>query len=135
MIRPWASREWLNGTGLPVVTSNAKIFVAAISAGSPVAVPGGRALLNSPVTKAVLPTTTVLQTTPLSCQVGSASAVTVAGSPASGAASAAGVAVPASAAVATRMPASAPLMRATSLEEVLRMAHPEFVRSGCSGGF
>src|SRR5450631_3117359 len=61
---------------------------AATSLGLPTAVPGGRALLKLPVAKTVLPTMTWLQTTPLTCHVGNASALTVGGVPGSGAVSA-----------------------------------------------
>ena len=81
-VSPWPLSWWLKeATRLPVVMSNAKTLFASTSPAPPTATPGGRARVNSPVTYAVLPTTTESQTTPLTCQVGRPSADTVAGVP------------------------------------------------------
>ena len=89
MFSPWPFIWWLNeATRLPVVMSNANTLFASTSPAPPTGTPGGRARVNSPVTYAVLPTTTESQTTPLTCQVGRPSADTVAGVPGAGAVSA-----------------------------------------------
>src|SRR5664279_1228754 len=60
------------------------MLLAVTSPAPPAATPGGRALVKLPVAYTVLLTTTWLQTTPLICQVGNTSALTVAGTPAAG---------------------------------------------------
>src|SRR6476661_2192003 len=72
------------------------MFSAVTSPVPPGATPGGRALVKLPVTYTMLLTTTWLQTTPLICQVGNASALMVGGTPAGGLVSAMAAGGPAS---------------------------------------
>src|SRR5690349_21535358 len=65
------------------------MLLATTSPAPPAATPGGRARVNEPVTYTVSPMMAWLHTTPLICQVGSASAVTVGGGTSAAAASAA----------------------------------------------
>src|SRR3954447_439098 len=78
MIRPWPFSEWFHDVITPVVRSNATRFARGVSL-TPGSAPAGRALVKRPVAYTVLPTVTIDHTTPLTCTVGSASALTVSG--------------------------------------------------------
>ena len=67
----------MNGTGLPVLMSNAKMLFAAISPGPPIADARRTGLAEAAGDVDGVADDAWLQTTPLTCQVGSASAVTV----------------------------------------------------------